>query len=77
MSDLNLETKSFIQGRIKGWHPNTTYKLGDGTKWKLLTPTVRAFTKTNARIKLWVDDDGCYYLEIVGMGGKVRVSQVM
>lgn len=77
MQDLTLEKESFIQGKMEGWSPRAVYKLGDGSKWKLVKPKIRAFKRTNPRVKLWVDPDEHYYLEIVGVVGKVAVSQIM
>ena len=74
---LEIERESFIQGKIEGWDPRTVYKLGDGSKWKLVTPKVQRFKRNNARVKLYADEEEHYYMEIVGIAGKVAVSQIM
>ena len=77
MLELELEKESFIQGKIEGWSPRAVYKLGDGTKWKLVRPKVQNFKRNNARVKLYTDEDEHYYMEIVGIVGKQAVSQIM
>ena len=77
MPDFTLKKELLITGKFEGWNPRTTYKLGDGSKWRLCKATIRNVKRNSVRVKLWHDSDDRYYFEVNCIPGKVEVAQVM
>jgi hypothetical protein len=72
---MELYIDSNIEDEFEGWDDDKTFKLDNGTEWKLSSDKYSYQYSYRPKAKIW-RDAGRYYLEVDGMNEKVQVDEI-